>query len=96
LPAVKRQPVRKLTPAAPAALSHPPAESRDPHGDYTRRIVELAKRVGKYPAFLAEEWDERAAVREYCGGVSRREANEAAWADLLDRYEPQPRLLEDP
>jgi len=33
---------------------------------------------------LVEEWSERAAIAEYCGGLSRAEAERLAWACVCD------------
>ena len=33
---------------------------------------------------LVEEFEERAAIAEYCGGLSREDAERLAWACVLD------------
>jgi hypothetical protein len=34
---------------------------------------------------LVEEWSERAAIAEYCGGLSREDAERLAWDCLLNK-----------
>ncbi len=34
---------------------------------------------------LVEEWSERAALAEYCGGLSRADAEQLAWETLLQK-----------
>ena len=42
------------------------------------RRTELMREV--WPEF--DDWNERAAIREYCGGMSRAEAEAAAYVDV--------------
>lgn len=70
-----------------------PDPPRDPHGDYKRIIRELALRVGKPFADLLDEWDERAAIATWDGGMTVDEANAFAWDLLLKRVSPQEDLL---
>jgi hypothetical protein len=42
---------------------------------------------------VLEEWEERAAIREYLGAVDREESNRLAFGDVLDRLRPQRVLL---
>ena len=42
------------------------------------RRTELMREV--WPEF--DDWNERAAIREYCGGMSRAEAEAAAYGDV--------------
>lgn len=42
------------------------------------RRAELMREV--WPDF--DDWNERAAIREYCGGMSRAEAEAAAYGDV--------------
>jgi hypothetical protein len=42
---------------------------------------------------VLEEWEERAAIREYCGATDREEANRLAFGDVVDRLRPQRVLL---
>ena len=42
----------------------------------------LARRFGVDEADLVERWSERAAVREYDGGMTREQAETAALADV--------------
>jgi hypothetical protein len=39
-----------------------------------------------------DDWDERAAIRQYDGNVSRDEAERLAFLDVLERYERQRRM----
>lgn len=52
----------------------------------------MAMRYGQAEAQVLELWSERAAVREYDGGMTRIEAEGAAMADvrrwLAERFEP--------
>lgn len=49
----------------------------------------LSRECGIDTAALIEEFDERAAVREYCGAATREEAERGAWEDLASRYRSQ-------
>lgn len=50
--------------------------------DYADRIERLAE-VNGLSALVVKEWfEERAAIREYDGGLSRAEAEKAALADI--------------
>lgn len=40
-----------------------------------------------------DDWDERAAIREYDGGLSREEAEAAAYQDIQDRGGQNANLL---
>lgn len=40
-------------------------------------------RPGDLPLRWRVEWEERAAIREYCGGMPRQEAEEAAFTDVI-------------
>jgi predicted Fe-S protein YdhL (DUF1289 family) len=35
---------------------------------------------------IVEEWEERSAVMEYCGGLTRSEAEEEAWNLMSEKY----------
>jgi hypothetical protein len=37
---------------------------------------------------VMEEWSERAAIMEYCGGLSRPEAERLAWHCVLGKVRP--------
>jgi hypothetical protein len=41
--------------------------------------------VEDLPLDWHDEWEERAAIMEYCGGCDRREAESLALADILQR-----------
>jgi hypothetical protein len=55
-------------------------------------VLTLARRYGQHDDVVAERWSERAAVREYDGGMSRHEAEGAALADvrrwLAESFDP--------
>jgi hypothetical protein len=67
--------------------------TRDPDGAYHRRCRELADLAGVDVSDVLDEWEERAAVREYLGETSRDEANRLAMADVIERLRPQRMLL---
>jgi len=67
--------------------------TRDPDGWYHRACRALADEVGAEVGHVLDEWEERAAVREYCGETPREEANRLALEDVRDRLRPQRRLL---
>lgn len=50
-------------------------------------ILALADRLGIAPADLLERWSERAAIREYDGGMARDEAEAAAVEDVRELAE---------
>jgi len=56
---------------------------------YYERCAELARAVGLEPCDVMDDWDERAAIRQYDGNVSRDEAERLAFLDILDRYQRQ-------
>ena len=58
----------------------------DRSSDYHERLGELSRKLDLPIDCLIEEWSERAACREYLGGVSRSEAEELAFADVQERY----------
>lgn len=37
-----------------------------------------------------EEWEERAAIRTYLGGMKQEHAEKAAWNDVLERCRSRP------
>ncbi len=55
--------------------------------------AELAARVGVNPGDVMDDLDHAAAVREYDGGVTREEAEKAAWLEVEERYTRQRRIL---
>lgn len=72
--------------AAPARTirPEPPRDER-----WQGAVRELAKRTGRNAEDLLDQWDERAAVREYLGNVTRDEAERLAFEDVQRQYEPQ-------
>lgn len=46
----------------------------------------LAARVARLDENQREWFDERCALREYDGGLSRADAEQAAWGDLLRHF----------
>ncbi len=50
---------------------------------------ELADKLGMDVNDVLDDHDERAACREYDGGIDRKEAERLAWCDVLSRYERQ-------
>lgn len=83
--------------AAPAR-NFQPDPPRDPYGLYERRLAVLAKEFDYYLPDLVDEWDHRAAIRQYDGEVSREDANELAMADVeawLKQRRPQRALFEE-
>ena len=66
---------------------------RDPTGEYHARLRELADLHHLEVGDLLDEFDERAAVREYCGEADRATAERLACADVQERLEPQRSLI---
>lgn len=82
----------KIDPAEVAKLdairrARPP--KTDVTGEHVAMLCALAKRLGLDHVELIEEWDERAAVREYDGEMSRHEAERLAAEDVRLAHEPQ-------
>lgn len=48
------------------------------------RLALIAKRSGRTVDDVTELWNERAAIREYLGGKSRKEAERLALDDVAD------------
>jgi hypothetical protein len=67
--------------------------SRDPNDGWHRVCRALADECGLDVADVLDEWEERAAVREYCGETDRALANRLAFDDVLDRLRRQRSLL---
>lgn len=53
---------------------------------------DLARECGAEPCDVIDEFSERAAAREYSGGLSRGEAEKLAWSDTEARYRKQMEL----
>jgi len=79
--------------AARVAAGRAAQPPRDPTGEYHARLRELADRHEIDVGDLLDEFDERAAVREYCGETDRAAAERLAFADVQQRLEPQRSLL---
>lgn len=70
--------------------------SNDPKaevGDFSRQrppdaIGKIAQKAGVTRERVIEEWKERAAIREYLGGMSRVEAELVAMRDVEDVLSP--------
>jgi hypothetical protein len=48
--------------------------------------LELARRLGVDPEAVAEDWAERAAIRELDGGMTREDAEQGALDDVRRLY----------
>lgn len=74
-----------------ARAADPP---RDPLGIHFAALSALAQEHGFDLADMLDEFDERAAVRQYDAGVTRTEAERLAEEDVRERYlRRQGRLL---
>lgn len=49
---------------------------------YRTYLARIAERTGVPLAELVERWSERAAIREYEGGMTRTQAEEAAFEEV--------------
>jgi hypothetical protein len=70
---------------ARARAKNPP---QDPTGEHHEAIAEIAQRCGRDVGELVDEWHERAASREYLGGITRDDAERLAVADVRSAYAP--------
>src|SRR5262249_39044489 len=52
---------------------------RAPKGTLTPTLVEEMRQHTAELHALVEEWSERAAIGQYCGGLSREDAERLAW-----------------
>lgn len=68
-------------------------EQRDPTGEWHQRLRELADDHDVNAGDVLDEWDERAAVRQYDAGCDRATAERLAFVDVKERLEPQRSLL---
>lgn len=74
---------------ARARTANPPRDT-----EWYERCGELALRLKLDPGDVFEEFDERAAVREYLAdNGDRRESERLAFEDVRERFEKQGRLL---
>ena len=53
-----------------------------PKGEISDTFDEIAKKARRSREYVIEEWKERAAIREYLGGVTRVEAELAAIREI--------------
>ena len=56
---------------------------RAPKGVLTPALVDAMRQHKPELHALVEEWSERAAIAEYCGGLSRADAERLAWVCVL-------------
>ena len=56
------------------------------------KCADLAREVGADPADVIDEFTERAGARQFCGNVSRQEAESLAFDDVVERFTHQRRL----
>lgn len=70
---------------ARARSKNPP---QDPTGEHHVALAEIAQHCGRDVGDLVDEWHERAASREYLGGVTRADAERSAVADVRAAYAP--------
>ncbi len=56
---------------------------RAPKGVLTPALVDAMRQHKPELHALVEEWSERAAIAECCGGLSRADAERLAWACVL-------------
>ncbi len=75
---------------ARAKAKQPP---QDPTGEHHATIAEIAERTGRDVVELLDEWDERAAIRQYDGCADRAEAERMAVIDIEARYAPAQGVL---
>lgn len=59
---------------------------------YYVMAAELADETGADVTAIIEEFDHRAAVREYLGETTRAEAERLAWGDVEQRFRTQERM----
>ncbi len=72
---------------ARAKAAHPPRGV-----EYYVLAGELAASLGADPGDIMDHFDERAALREYDGGLTRQEAERLGWQDCEEFYVRQRRL----
>ena len=72
-----------LTPSPDGVLRY-----KVPKGTLTPALQEALLQHKAALHALVEEWSECASIAEYCGGLSREEAERLAWARVFE--EPQP------
>lgn len=91
-----RRPKAGMTPAD-RALADRISRARTatpPRGaEWYTRSAELAELVGADVNAVIDEFDERASVREYLGGVTRADAERLAFEDVRERFVRQGEML---
>ena len=65
------------------------APRRKPQPTTQDAVIALARRARRPEADMLEDWEERAAVREFDGGQLRSVAEADALDDLRRQHEPQ-------
>lgn len=68
-------------------------EHRGRPTQYYVLAAELADETGADVGAIIDEFDERAACRQYLGAASRDEAERLAWGDVEQRFRRQERLV---
>ncbi len=66
---------------------------QDPTGEHHESIARIAKASGRDVVELLDLWDERAAIREYEGGVDRATAERDAVTDMEAQFAPMQGVL---
>jgi len=72
----------RLTPHPDGALRY-----LGPKGAVTPALLELMRQHKAELHLLVEAWSERAAIAEYCSGLSRAEAERLAWECILTPHD---------
>jgi TubC N-terminal docking domain len=67
-----------LTPSPDGTLRY-----KAPKGVLTPTLLDAMRQHKAELHALVEEWSERAAMAEYCGGLSREEAERVGWIAVL-------------
>jgi hypothetical protein len=75
---------------ARAKAKNPP---QDPTGEHHESIAKIARHIGRDTCTLLDEWDERAAIRQYEGGQDRASAERDAVTDIEATYAPMQGVL---
>ncbi len=96
--AQKRKP-QKTRPANPAAdrniadhIARAKAANPPRSAEWYGRCGDLARELEIDPGDVFEQFDERAAIREYDAGVTRRDAESAAFDDVVAHFTRQTAL----
>lgn len=81
---------RPPAPAPKVSRTPPPPEAPPPSPSELKTGLPRNWRVlvrGRWPAPFEEEWEERAAIIEFEGGLSRDMAERKAYEDMMTRHE---------